>query len=108
MDPPHDTAIVCIMARLNSHHDATVGLQCAKEKLSIWFRREAISFTYCLDPWLTTNIMAADAHYARTVQRFSIGISVQHAVIAIVHGYYINSVGTNSLIILIVVSLFCF
>ena len=96
------------MARLNSHHDATVGLQCAKDKLSIWFRREALSFTYCLDPWLTTNIMAADAHYARTVQRFSIGISVQHAVIAVVHGYYINSVGTNSLIILIVVSLFCF
>ena len=72
------------MARLNSHHDATVGLQCAKEKLSIWLRREAFSFTYCLDPWLTTDIIAADAHYARTVQRFSLRISVQHAVVAIV------------------------
>ena len=96
------------MARLNSHHDATVGLQCAKEKLSIWFRREALSFTYCLDPWLTTNIMAADAHYARTVQRFSLGISVQHAVVAIVQSYYNNSVGTNNHIIMIVVRLFCF
>ena len=54
--------------------------------------------------------MAADAHYARTVQRFSIGISVQHAVVAIVQSYYNNSVGTNNhmIISLIVVSLFCF
>ena len=53
-------------------------------------------------------MMAADAHYARTVQRFSLGISVQHAVVAIVQNYYNNSVGTNNHIIMIVVSLFCF
>ena len=93
------------MARLNSHHDATVGLQCAKEKLSIWFQRAALSFTYCVDPWLTTNIIAADAHYARTVQRFSLLIKVQHALVAIVHSYYNNSVGTNNHIIMIVVSI---
>ena len=49
--------------------------------------------------------MAADAHYARTVQRLSIGISDQHAVVAIVQSYYNNSVGTNNHIIMIVVSI---
>ena len=78
--------------------------------ISLWLRREALSLTYSLDAWLTTNMLVADAHYARTVQRFSLRINVQHAVVAIVHSYYNNSVGTNNhmIISLIVVSLFCF
>ena len=76
--------------------------------LASGFGVRLLSLTYSLDAWLTTNMLAADAHYARIVQCFSLRVSAHHAVVAIVYSYYNNSTNNHMTISLIVVSLFYF